>query len=210
MTHLVLLGDSVFDNKAYVGSGRSVIEHLRAKLPSGWQTTLRAVDGDVTDDVAQQLSRLPADATHLFLSVGGNDALQQSHILVQPANSVAESLVKLSAAAAEFERHYRAMLHAVLTRRLPTAVCTIYNPRFSDPTHQRVAVAALCLFNDSIIRQATAAGIPIIDLRLFFTAYDDYANDIEPSVAGGEKIAGRIMQIVRHHDFRLTTCTIYD
>jgi hypothetical protein len=36
MGHLVLLGDSVFDNAAYVGGGPDVVAQLRARLPTGW------------------------------------------------------------------------------------------------------------------------------------------------------------------------------
>lgn len=35
MTHIVLLGDSVFDNGPYVASGQEVIEMLRRRLPWG-------------------------------------------------------------------------------------------------------------------------------------------------------------------------------
>lgn len=45
MTHLILLGDSIFDNAAYVGEQPDVIEQLRAKLPEGWNATLKAIDG---------------------------------------------------------------------------------------------------------------------------------------------------------------------
>ena len=73
--HLVLLGDSIFDNAIYVPDGPSVIDHLRTILPAEWRATLLANDGDVTADVEGQLLKLPADATHLIISVGGNDAL---------------------------------------------------------------------------------------------------------------------------------------
>jgi hypothetical protein len=36
MTHIVLLGDSIFDNAAYVASGPDVVRQLREILPSGW------------------------------------------------------------------------------------------------------------------------------------------------------------------------------
>jgi hypothetical protein len=45
---VVLLGASISDNKAYVGSGPDVIEQLREALPSGWSATLGAVDGSTT------------------------------------------------------------------------------------------------------------------------------------------------------------------
>jgi hypothetical protein len=45
MPHIVLLGDSIFDNAAYVPGEPPVIEQLRAHLPKNWQATLLAVDG---------------------------------------------------------------------------------------------------------------------------------------------------------------------
>src|SRR3954470_24212641 len=69
--HVVLLGDSVFDNKAYVAGGPDVIAQLRARLPAGWRASLGAVDGAVTADVTRQLGRVPQEATHLVVSVGG-------------------------------------------------------------------------------------------------------------------------------------------
>ena len=38
--HLVLLGDSIFDNAAYVPGGPSVIEHLRRILGGDWRATV--------------------------------------------------------------------------------------------------------------------------------------------------------------------------
>ena len=55
MNHVVLLGDSIFDNAAYVPGGPAVIEHLRKELPPGWKGTLVARDGAVTDDVPRQV-----------------------------------------------------------------------------------------------------------------------------------------------------------
>ena len=43
MKHVVLLGDSVFDNKAYVGDGPDVIMQVSEALPSGWTATLAAL-----------------------------------------------------------------------------------------------------------------------------------------------------------------------
>src|SRR5436853_322199 len=95
MGHVVLLGDSIFDNARYVPDRPAVIEQVRKGLPSGWKATLLAVDGHVTRDVAGQLAGLPADATHLFVSVGGNDALGESAILLEPACTVGEALALL-------------------------------------------------------------------------------------------------------------------
>ena len=44
MKHVVLLGDSIFDNKRFVGDGPDVIKELSGALPAGWQATLNAVE----------------------------------------------------------------------------------------------------------------------------------------------------------------------
>lgn len=196
MTHVVLLGDSIFDNGAYVRRGEpDVVAQVQAKLPGGAKASLCAVDGAVTAGVERQLARLPSDATHLIVSVGGNDALRSSGLLREQARSVAEVIAKFAAVQDEFARNYRAMLDAVLERRLPTAVCTIYDARFPDPQEQRLVVTALSIFNDVITREAFARRLHLIDLRLICNEPDDYANPIEPSAKGGEKIAGVIAQV---------------
>jgi lysophospholipase L1-like esterase len=190
--HVVLLGDSIFDNAAYTGGAPDVVDLLRRRLPDGWRATLGAVDGGTTESVRGQLRRLPPDATHLVVSAGGNDALGHVDFLGAPAGSTAEALLGLFDIAAGFERRYHAMLAEVLARGLPTAICTIYYPRFPEPTLQKVAVTALAVFNDCIIRAAFAHGLPLLDLRSVCTEEADYADPIEPSARGGEKIARAI------------------
>ena len=45
MAHVVLLGDSVFDNSAYVAGGPDVVRQLQARLPAGSRASLAACDG---------------------------------------------------------------------------------------------------------------------------------------------------------------------
>jgi hypothetical protein len=78
MGHVILLGDSIFDNARYVPNQPPVIDQLRQSLPHDWQASLLAVDGHITKDVAKQLQNMPADATYLIVSAGGNDALGQA------------------------------------------------------------------------------------------------------------------------------------
>jgi hypothetical protein len=194
--HVVLLGDSVFDNAAYVAGAPDVVRQVRRRLPAGFKATLVAVDGDTTRDVHHQLWRVPDDATHLVVSVGGNDALGSSDFLGAPARFTAEALSGLADIGDRFERGYLAMLTGVLAHGLPTAICTVYHPRFSDAALQKVAVAGLTVFNDCIVRAAFAHGLPLLDLRLICTEEGDYANQIEPSAQGGEKIARAIAEFV--------------
>src|SRR5215471_5931231 len=180
MPHLVLLGDSIFDNGFYVPGKPAVIEQTRGALPGDWRATLLAVDGNVTVDVARHLEKLPPDTTHLAISVGGNDALAASSILVQPAESVSQVLEGLAEIQSKFRAEYQDMLLAVLSRRLPTIVCTIYD---AIPGLGRDALAALSLFNDVIIREAALARVSVLDLRSLCRVPADFSSvsPIEPS-----------------------------
>jgi hypothetical protein len=170
-------------------------------LPAGWRATLLAIDGDVIRGVGRQLQRAPEDASHLIISVGGNDALGHSGLLSETARSVAEALDRLAAVRESFAADYRAMLDAVLARKLPTAICTIYDAAFPDPATRRIASTALAVLNDVITREAALRGIPVIDLRVIFSQPADYANSIEPSAEGGRKFAAAIGALVAEHDF---------
>ncbi len=210
MPHVVLLGDSIFDNQSYVQPGEpDVIQQLRERLPDGWRATLCAVDGNVTADIPRQLAGIPVDATHLVISVGGNDALGQLNTLNEPAPSIAHALARLATIQDRFEPSYRHMLDTVLARGLPTAVCTIYNGAFPDPSYQRVASFGVTSWDDTIIRSAITHGLPILELRLICAEPTDYANPIEPSARGGAKIARAIANLVTTHDFTLRRSHIY-
>ena len=190
-SHVVLLGDSIFDNAAYVRGGPDVVAQLGTLLPAGWRATLAAVDGAVITDVPRQLARVPADATHLVVSAGGNDALRHADLLERRASSSPEVLGWLGDAASAFRERYRAMVAAVVARGLPVTLCTIYEGNLGPPA-QRPAATALAVFNDAILRTAVEHALDVIELRLVCTEPADYANPIEPSVRGGAKIARAI------------------
>src|SRR3954468_21860085 len=76
--NVVLLGDSVFDNAAYINGGPDVRRQVEDLLPSGTTVSLLASDGATVSDVAGQLDRVPHGATHVIISAGGNDALLAS------------------------------------------------------------------------------------------------------------------------------------
>ena len=67
MKHIILAGDSIFDNGTWVPGDPDVAEQLRGLLGPDDKVTLLAVDGDVINGVSHQLNDLPNDATHLFI-----------------------------------------------------------------------------------------------------------------------------------------------
>lgn len=208
MGHVVLLGDSIFDNARYVPDCPPVVEQVRGSLPPGWKASLLAVDGNVTNDVTSQLARLPSDATHLFVSAGGNDALGQSGILTQVARTVGDALSFFQEVRIRFRRDYHEMVHALLGAGKPVAVCTVYD---AIPDLGPAQQAALAGFNEVILREAFLAGLPVLDLRLVCDQRTDYSHEspIEPSVTGGSKIARVIAEIAKNHDFTQRRSVIY-
>lgn len=199
MTHTVLLGDSIFDNGRYTLGGPDVISHIRELLPKEQRATLLAVDGATTYDIAAQVRRIPADASHLVLSVGGNDALQ-SGVLHAPANSMPQALRTLADISSSFEQAYRAAVEECIKPRLPLTTCMIYNGCMPGAELQQQVTAAVTMFNDVIVRVATELGLMVIDLRFVCCSPADYANPIEPSASGGAKIARAVVNAVARRD----------
>ena len=189
--HVALLGDSILDNGVYTEGEPDVVTHLRRILPDSAHTTLCAIDGSTTAHIDGQIDRIPLSATHLVVSVGGNDALGNIDLLSTPVRSTTQALSLFDERIGRFEREYRAALETVLALQLKTAICTIYNGDL-DPPQAPLARILLMMFNDVILRFGFEHGLTVIDLRIIFNEKADYANPIEPSGQGGLKIASAI------------------
>ncbi len=209
MSHVVLLGDSILDNGAYVSGGSPVIEQLQSRLPREWKATLLARDGAIATTVLNQLQRMPADTSHLVLSAGGNDALESSSMLNSPESISGLSMLKaLTEAQQQFQQCYSELIRTIQRLRIPAVGCTIYE---AVPGLQPVERMALSLFNDIIVRELHAARFAILDLRAICTDKRDYSSvsPIEPSEIGGSKIARQIHSIVLSHDWTRGQSTLY-
>ena len=223
--HIVLCGDSIFDNGSYVREGEpDVAEQVREQLPDS-KVTLLAIDGNVTKDVKDQLNNLPDDATHIFISIGGNDGIDRMDVFDQGVKTIGDAMSPLYKMRQKFENIYNNMLMHVLSYGVPTALCSIYYPRYEElglgrmreyfggktnrvPIH-KMAMVGLSIYNDIITKEAFQAGLPLIDLRVLCNNDKDFANPIEPSAIGGKKIAGAIREVVSTHDFSKNISTIY-
>ena len=158
------------------------------------------MDGHTTQDVKNQLNDFPLDVTHLFLSCGGNDALRESSVLTRPALSVEGALEALHSIREAFRVSYQLLVDDLDTLCDQITICTIYNqvPGISDAES-----TALALFNEIILEEASARGLPVIDLRRVCDEPGDYSSQspIEPSGQGARKIAGVIHRVLEEGDF---------
>jgi GDSL-like lipase/acylhydrolase family protein len=189
--HIALLGDSILDNHLYTNGEPDVANHLRSLLPAAVEVSLCAVDGSTTADINSQIRTVPTSATHVVVSVGGNDALMNIDLIKTPVRSTTEALLLFHARISEFERSYRRAIENVLSLGRRTVICTIYNGNL-DPPERDPALMLLMMFNDVILRCGFERHLSVIDLRLICNQTSDYANPIEPSGSGGLKIAKAI------------------
>lgn len=189
--HVVLVGDSILDNDAYVGSSPGVTDQLRGVLDSEWIVSKVAVDGDCLRHVSAQANRIDRSATNAVLSIGGNDLLGNVELIrgVRNEGQVAD---RLSEYADVFAAAYGAAIRACGARGRTVACCTIYDAiPFTDPLMARIGPVAIGLANEVIVREAAAAKASVIRLDRLLRDADDYAavSPIEPSSKGGQKIA---------------------
>lgn len=195
MVHVVLIGDSIFDNAAYVSRGGDVTSLLMKQVGNG-KVTLLAQDGATIDGAIGQLNSIPNDATLLVISAGGNDALQAIGVLLETVGTVTEALEKVRVIRDRFRDRYRTLLNEAGLYNRPMAICTIYDVMLPDLHQRRVANLALGVLNDVITREAAKRGLPLIDLRVMFSKDEHYANAIEPSEQGSHLIAAAISEAI--------------
>ena len=208
MKHIVLAGDSIFDNAGYVDKDDAVIDQTSAKLSGSDKASLIAVDGDITADVLTQLETLPTDTSHLFISAGGNDALRIINVLNQPTSTIGDAMSALSKIKNNFQTGYREMLLSAVQTQTKISVCTVHD---SVPNFEQRAITALALFNEVILREAFSLGIPVLDLRLACNEAADYStiSPIEPSKYGAQKISDLIINVADNHPFDYQKSIIY-
>ena len=197
MGKLVLLGDSTIDNKVYVQTGElSVKEHLDNLVD--YEVLQIALDGAITDDVINnQIDMIPDDTSHILLSVGGNDLLQEIDFLYQDfkytPKRVFETVIGLLSPIAD---NYETIVKQLSTNRAKLLCATVYegnlvgSVEFDSISYSSKAMVSL--LNDSIFRICDEHKLETLDLRNIFVSPEDYANPIEPSHQGGLKFARRI------------------
>ena len=202
MNKLVLLGDSTIDNKAYVEPGElSVKEHLDNLV--NHEVLQIALDGAITDDVINnQIDLIPADTTHILLSIGGNDLLQEIDFLYQDfkyaPKRLLETVIGLLSPVTE---NYETIVKQLSTNRAKLLCATVYEGNLVGSVEfdsiSNSSKAMVSLLNDLIFRVCHKYNIQTIELRNIFTKPEHYANPIEPSHLGGMKFAKKIVEWVQ-------------
>ena len=201
MNKLVLLGDSTIDNKVYVEPGElSVKEHLDNLVD--YEVLQIALDGAITDDVINnQINLIPPDTTHILLSIGGNDLLQEIDFLYQDLKYTPKRLLEtVIGLLSPVTENYETIVKQLSTNRAKLLCATVYEGNLVGSVEfdsiSNSSKAMVSLLNDSIFRICDKHKLDTLDLRNIFVSPEDYANPIEPSHEGGLKFAKKIKEWV--------------
>lgn len=196
--HIVLAGDSIFDNGGYVPGEPCVTDQVQAVFPACWVASRVAVDGDCLRHIRSRIVTMSKQATYLVISIGGNDILGYADLLKLMLDGMSMEEI-LEEPLQEFGKQYAEMLDWVSPFQIPFCVCTVYTSvPFEDELSRNFAPVAIDHFNKVICAAASARNIPVIRLDEICTDHADYSamSPIEPSSIGGQKIANAIYQQV--------------
>jgi lysophospholipase L1-like esterase len=196
--NVVLLGDSILDNRPYTAPEPDTAAHLQARLGEDWSVDLVARDGATMRDMPRQLELAPGRSATAVLSIGGNDLLGHVGLLTRPSSAGAASVLEeILAIADDFGGRYENIARAVAARFERTVVCTIYEVQLEPPNMARLARVPLGVMNDRIIRTAARLGLDVLELREVCAEPSDFVLQIEPSSSGAAKIAAAIAAVLR-------------
>jgi lysophospholipase L1-like esterase len=198
---ILLFGDSIIDNKYYVGENEnSVLEHLQNI--SNDEFIQIALDGDTTRDVLDKQLQVSTikDASKIILSIGGNDLLQNLSFLYKSNfENINEGLICLQNEIFQpLAERYEAIVKVLSSYRANLLLCTVYEGDLGRTDEFRGVLDSSKImassFNDIVYKTAKKFNADVLELRQIFTESDDYANPIEPSHKGGEKLSKAIVE----------------
>jgi len=186
---IILLGDSILKNDAYVTNGKSV-ENLIIERNKNIKCL--AEDHSKIVDIYSQIDKIPLDLntpdTYIFLSAGGNDIL--SHYVDQNQDITNTSSLRPMFAA------YKNLVKSIQTR-LPKAKIIILDIYYPDNLKYNQFHFIIKEWNEMIYEFAINKKnniYSVIKISNVLTKNEDFTFGIEPSSTGGQKIADLILQ----------------
>jgi hypothetical protein len=182
----ILLGDSIIKNNSYVKNGKGIDDILNEK--TNGNTHCYAKDDSTIVDIYSQLDSIPSDlnkrSTTIFLSVGGNDIL----------NNYAdkEVSVKDKKVLDPIFNAYKNLIKSIQTKMNESTLVLldIYYPKNIKLAQYKPILEE---WNRLIADFASTNNLQVINISNILIESTDFTLNIEPSETGGEKIANNIL-----------------
>lgn len=182
----ILLGDSIIKNNSYVKNGKAVEDILNEK--TNGNTKCYAKNESTIVDVYSQLDSIPSDlnkgSTTIFLSVGGNDIL----------NNYADKEVSIKDTKVldPIFNAYKTLVKSIQTKMNDSKLVLL---DIYYPTNIKLAQYKPILeeWNKLISDFASTNNLQVINISNILIESTDFTLNVEPSETGGEKIADNIL-----------------
>jgi hypothetical protein len=182
----ILLGDSILKNNSYVKNGKGIDDILNEKTSGN--TKCYAKDESTIVDIYSQLDSIPSDlnkeSTTIFLSVGGNDIL----------NNYADKEVSIKDKKVldPIFNAYKTLIKSIQTKMNDSKLVLL---DIYYPTNIKLAQYKPILeeWNKLISDFASTNNLQVINISNILIESTDFTLNIEPSETGGEKIANNIL-----------------
>jgi len=190
----LLLGDSILKNDLYVANGKSVDALL--KEATHGKTTCLAQNDATINNVYLQIDIIPESLisfsnsvkefknTTIFLSIGGNDILEQYN--------TKDSSDKTKILNTIFT-HYKKLVKSI-QNAMPNALIVLLDIYYPDNIKYRQYHKIIRKWNEKLNLYARENHLNILQISQILTKPEDFTLEIEPSAIGSEKLVNAIMK----------------
>ena len=178
---IVLIGDSMLNNSAYVSANQSVPDLLSKKLVGNTVYNF-AKDGATINDCYAQLDKISTELnnsrTSIVVSCGGNNILGSRSLKPADMNNLFNE--------------YSELLKSIKTR-VPNASLYVLNLYTPTNSHYVSYHKAIDQWNQLLEDNKSSLKYKIINTSSLLVTDEDFTYNIEPSEKGGKKIVEAIV-----------------
>ena len=175
---IVLLGDSIFQNKNYVPKHKSIEYLLKEKLTI--PSIVLAEDNATIFNLQRQYNKIPnsinKSSTNLYISIGGNDLLNGYELNNINDYTLFNAIWNL----------YTQTITSLIENTLCNIILTdIYY--ITDPNYKKY-LPIIEHWNSNLYLFAKRHDLQVFKISKILTKPTDFTHSIEPSVSGGKKL----------------------
>ena len=189
---IVLIGDSILNNNMYVPIGNSVADNI--KLLHGNNVIIGAKDNATIDTCYQQLTInniVNSENYFLFISIGGNDILNNSGSFVNSLNDKNKNKNKNNKFN-NLKKKYIELIDSI-KEKYPKIKINLLNLYFPTDEKYNKYEKIIIEWNKMISSLCSKNKYNLLRLDNLLTNASDFTHEIEPSSIGSEKIAKLIV-----------------
>ena len=187
--YFLLLGDSILNNEIYVANGRSVNQLLNDST-NGRTTCLaknEATIAGVYDQVGKIPDKLKSDSynTTIFLSIGGNDILNQASD--KDGGEVDSRVIKTIFSA------YKPLIKSIQTI-MPKSQLVLLDIYYPTNLKYQQFHKVIREWNDKLYNFARENNLSVLRISDILIKPEDFSVSIEPSAIGSQKLVDVILK----------------